>query len=275
MEKLLAAVDRAFANPPDVDLSDGCSRCYPSPSIALLEGDPALVPTDLLIRVLMESMDHWETEQWRLLWRRLAPNTLRLFAYDLGAVDTGWALRTLDYAEFPAWPDGERLVLENALGGVLEYALTHNAPIGRVTELLGGLASAYDDIAPWFARIDAMTGPQAEAGVLRLVFEWITELLWGHEDWFGWWWPEDPTAIVRAWLCSPAVRHRVADFAAQHPDCKTAADTLIAYSALDRGEYGPWYAPGMGFHQMEAWGQPTSYAWLQPVQGSLSPQATI
>jgi hypothetical protein len=224
------------------------------------------VPPRLVHRALVEAADHWSPEQWQALWRRLAPRALRSIAHYRGDMNTDWELRSLGYADFPAWPSDERVALENALGRVLEYALSYGDPTAQVTELLGGLACAYDDIGPWLARIDAMTGPEVDAGALRLVFAWSTELLWGEQRWFPWWWPEDPTSIVLSWLCSPAVRERVSRFADLHPDCKTAADIRIARAALDHDPtYSPWYRPGIGYDQMQKWGQPTSYGSLQPV----------
>ena len=267
MQRFLTALDRAFADPPEVDLSDGCSACFGDADLALLGGDPARVPVDLVRSALRKSADHWSPEQWRALWFRSAPQVVREILGDRGRglVDRELASLGRDYANLPAWPERQRTALENALGAVLEVAVTYGDPAHEVTTLLGGLACAHDDLGPWLARLDALRGPQADAGVVRLALEWTTELLWGEDKWFTSWWPEDPSAVVRAWVCSTAVRDRVRRFAADHPGCKTASDTLLAYAALDRGDRSPWYYPATGYDRWQARGLPTGYAWLIPV----------
>ena len=222
---------------------------------------------DLVRSALRKSADHWSPEQWRALWSRSAPQVVREILGDRGRglVDRELASLGRNQANLPAWPERQRTALDNALGAVLEVAVTYGDPAHEVTTLLGGLACAHDDLGPWLARLDALRGPQADAGVVRLALEWTTELLWGEDKWFTSWWPEDPSAVVRAWVCSTAVRDRVRRFAADHPGCKTASDTLLAYAALDRGDRSPWYAPGIGRHRWEERGLPADYARLIPV----------
>ncbi|PRY38237.1 hypothetical protein [Umezawaea tangerina] len=267
MQRFLTALDLAFADPPAVDLSDGCSACFSEPDLAVLAGDPARIPVDLATTALRKSADHWSPEQWRALWSRTAPRVVRevLAERGRGLVDRELASLGKGHADLSSWPERQRTALDDALAAVLEVAVTYGDPAHEVTTLLGGLACAYDDLGPWLARLDALRGPQADAGVVRLALEWTTGLLRGEDQWFTWWWPADPAAVVREWVCSAAVRDRVRRFAAAHPGCKTASDVLLAYTALDEGARSPWYHPATGYDRWQAMGQPTGYAWLIPV----------
>jgi hypothetical protein len=267
VQRFLTNLDLAFADPPDVDLSDGCSACFSESDLARLAGDPARVPVDLATSALRKSVDHWSPEQWRALWFRNAPRVVReiLAERGRGLVDRELTSLGKDFANLPAWPERQRTALDTALAAVLELAVTYGDPAREVTTLLGGLACAYDDLDPWLTRLDALRGPQADAGVVRLAFEWTTELLWGEDQWFTSWRPEDPSAVVREWVCSAAVRDRVRRFAAEHPGCKTASDTLLAHDALDRGDRSPWYHPATGHDRWQALGLPTDHARLLPV----------
>ncbi|MGW5174347.1 hypothetical protein ACWERY_08225, partial [Streptomyces sp. NPDC004082] len=92
---------------------------------------------------------------------------------------------------------------------------------------------------PWLAHISGLSGPGTDAGLVRLAFDWATDLLW-DEFRFSWWYDGDPRTIA-TWL--PAQRPRVAAFAAAHPGCKTAKDTLAALDALTADDHSPWLYP--------------------------------
>ncbi|CCH33098.1 hypothetical protein ABZ816_33830 [Actinosynnema sp. NPDC047251] len=248
----------------DADLVDGCGACYADQDLRLLAGDPHLVPDDLLERAVLEPSGHWSPATWRGLWRRFAPRLVALVA--ARSTDVDRALRSLapDFADLSAWPDEDRRVLEDALGDVLATAV-ETWPAPDVVTLLCGLACVHDDLRPWLARVDALTGPAADAGVVRLACHWATSLHWGETDWCTWWLTDDQATPVREWTF--AVRPRVVRFAAEHPECKTARDAVITYDRLDRDEPGPWYYPGTGWSRWERMGQPGHYNWLEPVSG--------
>lgn len=224
-----------------MDFSDGCGLCYAEADLILLAGDPAAVPDELVVSALSEPSDHWKPEQWRFLCRRFLPRLPALLR--TGAHDKALLLRGFGrwYGDLASWPADERRNVETVLAGVLREAL-ETRPADELEELLDGLACVYDDIRPWLARLDATDGPAAEAGVVRLASHWVFSLLWGEENWFTWWYSDDPVALVREWTLG--AQATVTAFATRHPDCKTARDALIAYDRLARGEPSCWYYPG-------------------------------
>jgi hypothetical protein len=244
-----------------VDLGDGCSRCYSEQDLAVLAGEPDSVPDRLIRSIASDAHDHWSSEQWRLLYRQFAPRLISLVRTK--GVDRGLTLRAFgpSYADLASWPDDERSAAEHALGALLVDALEHT-PSHDLVDLLGGLACAYDDLRPWLTRLDAATGPAAEGGVIRLACQWATDLLWGHDDWFTWWYTDDPVTPVREWTLG--AKTKVERFSRTHPECKAAQDTLIAYDRLERGENSPWWYPGYAWDQWQHWGLPGQYGWLSP-----------
>jgi hypothetical protein len=53
----MQAVHEAFAAEPDVGRVDGCTRCYLESELALLGGDPRLVPDSLVREFAEEVLD--------------------------------------------------------------------------------------------------------------------------------------------------------------------------------------------------------------------------
>jgi hypothetical protein len=244
-----------------VDLADGCLRCYSAQDLVVLAGDPGSVPDRLVRSIASDTHDHWSREQWSWLYRRFAPRLVSLVRTRQS--DPGLTLRALGptYADLASWPDDERRATEDALGAALVDALEH-WPSHDLVDLLGGLACAYDDLRPWLARLDVTTGPAARGGVVRLACHWATDLLWGENGWFTWWYTDDPVTSVREWTLRAATT--VEQFSHAHPTCKTARDALIAYDHLARGEKSPWWYPGHAWDQWQQWGRPGHYGWLTP-----------
>ncbi|MFE9747108.1 hypothetical protein ACFYOT_19575 [Saccharothrix saharensis] len=243
-----------------MDLSDGCSHCHSEWDLVVLAGHPDSVPDHLIRSIPSDAHDHWSSEQWQFLCRRFAPRLVSLVR--TGEIDPGLTLRAFGptYADLANWPDDERGATEDALGAALVDALEHWQSHDLV-ELLGGLACAYDDLRPWLARLDTAR-PTAQGGVIRLACHWATGLLWGDDDWFRWWYTDDPVTPVREWTLG--AKTTVERFSRAHPECKTARDALIAYDRLDRGEDSPWYYPGHAWDRWERQGLPGRYGWLRP-----------
>ncbi|MET7596559.1 hypothetical protein ABZS84_16030 [Streptomyces sp. NPDC005481] len=240
--RALTEADRIFAATPPLEAPvDGCTHCYPESELHLLGGDPDAVPDDLLGCFMREVPSHWDPDQYSVLWRRLMPRALRHWGPDGEAVDPAAEIGHLgaDGAGFAHWPEPERAVTLRAFGALLGIALTDGGAAGDITGLLEGIAHATGDLDPWLAHISGLSGPGTDAGLVRLAFDWATDLLW-DEFRFSWWYDGDPRTIA-TWL--PAQRPRVAAFAAAHPGCKTAKDTLAALDALTADDHSPWLYP--------------------------------
>lgn len=248
LDDALHVVDEAFANEPDVGPVRGCTRCYLESELALLGGDPGLVPDSLVREFAEEVLDHWDTEQYGSLWRRFAPRIIRLVVVNEPGIDMGRLLRGLGPygARFGDWSAAQRSAILDVLGTALDFALVGGRPPAEVVDLLGAVSHVDHDPTPWTDRLDSLTGPYADAGLARVALYWAIELLWDELP--QWWWhPDDPIALGTRWLCSARVRDRLQRFADLHPRCKTAKDALLAIDALKRGDLPPWWYPTYGY----------------------------
>lgn len=201
-------LDRVFATVPRAGTVDGCTYCYAQSDLDALGGDPALVPDDLVGAFAREVVDHWDSDQYGLVWRGLAPRILRL----LEASPDPMLLKGLTFARFSTWPAAEQEAVREALRGMLTRGLTD--------DLLCAAAHVDQDLRPWLAHVDAMTDDAAVAGLARY---WAFDLAHGGEPSL-WWFPEDPAAPIREWLYSDALWERLRRIG--------DVDTQIAISAF-------------------------------------------
>ena len=247
LDNALHAVDEAFADEPDVGPVHGCTRCYLESELALLSGDPRLVPDSLVREFAEEVLDHWDQQQYGPLWRHFAPRIIRLLVSEPG-IDPGRLLRGLGPygAGFHDWPAPQRSAILDTLSAALDFALVDGRPPYDVVDLLGAVSHIDHDPTPWTDRLESLTGPNADAGMVRLACYWAIELLWGDAP--HWWWhPDDPLALGTRWLLSPPVHDRIQRFAELHPRCKTAKDALLAIDTLERDDFSPWLCRGYGY----------------------------
>ncbi|MFE9170523.1 hypothetical protein ACFYNZ_13515 [Streptomyces kebangsaanensis] len=245
--RALAQVDDVFAPPPTLDRPvRGCTRCTPESELRVLGGDPSAVPDDLLGHFMREVVDHWDADQYPVLWRRLIPRALRAWgtagqSVDLASVDLALELGRLgrDGARLVDWPAPERTAVEQALRALVAIAVADGRSAGEVAELVEGTAAATGGLEPWLGYIAGLFGPEADAGLVRLAVDWGTDLLW--EDFrFSWWYDGDPRTVAD-WLVTQ--HGRVEAFAIQHPRCKNAADALVAIARLREGRESAWLYP--------------------------------
>ncbi|MGI5532581.1 hypothetical protein ACQEVX_35980 [Streptomyces syringium] len=238
----LAEVDEVFAPPPRLNRPvGGCTYCTAESELRVLGGDPADVPDDLLGHFMREVASHWDQDQYAVLWRRFIPRALRRWGPEGNDSDPSQEMGRLGLhgARLADWPAVERAAVERAFRALLHIAVTDGRPHEEITELTEGIAHATGDLEPWLAHIAGLTGPEADAGVIRLAFGWATELLW-DELTFTWWYDGDPR-LITAWL--PELRARIASFTVRHPRCKNASDALIAIDALKAAGGAPWLYP--------------------------------
>ncbi|MFI9602112.1 hypothetical protein ACIHCX_20070 [Streptomyces sp. NPDC052043] len=141
-------------------------------------------------------------------------------------------------ARFVGWPVPERAAVEQALRALVAIAVTDGRPPWDVAELIEGTAGATGGLEPWLGYVSGLFGPEADAGLVRLVVDWATDLLWGD---FRFSWYDGDVQAVADWLV--AQHGRVEAFAVQHPRCKNAADALAALARLREGRESPWLYP--------------------------------
>ncbi|MBO0657125.1 hypothetical protein J1792_31700 [Streptomyces triculaminicus] len=238
----LVEVDEIFASPPGLDRPvGGCTYCVAESELRVLGGDPADVPDDLLRHFMREVAGHWDEDQYSTLWRRFIPRALRRWGPDgSGAGPSGEMGRLGCHgARLADWPVAERAAVERAFQALLRIAVTDGRPYWEITDLVEGIAHATGGLERWLHHIAGLTGPEADAGVVRVASGWADDLLLDELE-FTWWHDGDPQ-LIATWL--PALRARMAAFAVRNPRCKNASDALIAIDALEAGTPGPWLSP--------------------------------
>lgn len=239
----LARVDEVFASPPTLDRPVmGCTYCTPESELRVLGGDPAAVPDDLLGHFMREVVDHWDADQYPILWRRLMPRALRAWGPGGPSADLALELGHLGHygARLVDWPTPERTAVEQAFRALVAVAVTDGRSAWEITDLIEGTASAMGGLEPWLAYIASLSGPEADSGIVRLAIDWAADLLWGDLQ-FSWY--NGDLRALSDWLVTQ--RGRVEDFATRHPRCKNAADALTAVAHLREGQgHGsPWMYP--------------------------------
>lgn len=250
-----AALDAAFGAEPPIDEVIGCGYCYTPAQLSSLGRDVAGLPDDLVRSFAWEPSDHWEEDQYGRLWRRLAPRIFRLVDDDSNIPD--WLLRGLSYpwTGLPGWSPAQRAAVWQVCQAQLHHALTDGRPAEEVADLLGAFTAVDPDVSAWLSRVEGLTGPQAEAGFIRLISWWaVHRLVW---DWNGWTFApvgaESATEVVVGWLCGESVGRRLERFLVDHPGCKNAGDAVLAIDALRRGDW-VWLYPGYGYEKARASG---------------------
>lgn len=232
----LAAVDEASSQVGRVHVVDGCGFCFLGDQLEMLGGDPARVPLDLVLRFAAKEPDHWSDTQYSTLWRGLAPRIIRAAAESPGAMTLSDVLRgpATANARFTDWPDHQQQALSEAYAALLCVAVVDWEP-HEVADLLGPLAQLHDSLTSWLAEIDAMTGPAAEAGLVRLTSH-LAEEVAAYGTLLPWhWYPPDRLGLLSAWLTSSAVADRLHSFAERHPGCVSGSGALLRIEAMQAG----------------------------------------
>nr|WP_052479307.1 hypothetical protein [Kibdelosporangium sp. MJ126-NF4]CEL23518.1 hypothetical protein [Kibdelosporangium sp. MJ126-NF4]CTQ89132.1 hypothetical protein [Kibdelosporangium sp. MJ126-NF4] len=207
-----------FAGVPRVGVVEGCTYCYSQSDLELLGGDPALVPDDLVRSFAAEATEHWSQQQYGLLWRALAPRIFAVFAQS----PDSFLLRGLTFARFSTWPDAEQTALREAVRELVFRAVTGGVDPYTVEELVCAAAHFDQDLRPWLAYLDTLTGADADAGITALAQYWAEAVAKDGEPTL-WWNPEDPAAPIRDWLYSDTLWERLSRVDARN------AQIAIAY----------------------------------------------
>src|SRR5690242_5673533 len=135
----LAEVDRIFASPPELDRPvAGCTRCFTEAELRVLGGDSRDVPDDVLEGFIGKVVDHWDADQYRVLWRRLMPRALRHWGPEGHGGDPARELSGLGRygADLIGWPAAERTAVERAFRALLALALTDGRSPEDISDLV-------------------------------------------------------------------------------------------------------------------------------------------
>ncbi|MFD1275699.1 hypothetical protein ACFQ51_41105 [Streptomyces kaempferi] len=143
----------------------GCTRCFTEAELRILGGDPRDVPDDVLEGFMGKVVDHWDTDQYPVLWRRLIPRALRRWGPEGPGTDPSHELRGLGRygAELISWPVAERTAVEQVFRALLTLALTGGRSPADIRDLVEGVAHATGGLEPWLDHIDGFSGPAADA----------------------------------------------------------------------------------------------------------------
>ncbi|MFC0436186.1 glycosyltransferase [Kutzneria buriramensis] len=105
-------------------------------------------------------------------------------------------------------PEEERIALWEAVGRILERAVTGRRRPDDVEKLICAAGHIEQDLTPWLRHLDLLTGAEADAGIAALVEHWAQDIGEGHEPSL-WWYPDNPARPVRDWLRSDGLRGRL------------------------------------------------------------------
>lgn len=202
-------LDQIFCGVPRVGSIEGCLYCYSRADLDALGGDPAFVPDDLVRSFATSVFDHWPEDEYRLVWRGLAPRILR----QVEEWPDVYLLRGLSYARLDTWPAIEQTAIHEALRAAVARAvvgLRDASPtaVCHVATLVCAASHADDDLTPWLHYLDTLTGADSDTGLARLAHHWAGDLALGGEPDLLWY-PEDPIAPLRSWLLSDPLRERL------------------------------------------------------------------
>lgn len=129
-------------------------------------------------------------------------------------------LRELVAARSSVRPDAVQTRV--AVREIVARAVTGGVSSFTVEALICAAAHLDQDLRPWLAYLDTLTGADADAGITALAQHWAEEIVEGREPAL-WWSPDDPAAPIRAWLYSDGLHQRLSRLEARD------AQIAIAY----------------------------------------------
>ncbi|WP_439661538.1 hypothetical protein ACSHWB_08515 [Lentzea sp. HUAS TT2] len=183
---------------------NGCLRCWNQAELDQLDGDPALVPDDLLRKFAREVYDHFDQDEYELAWRRFAPRIVGM----LDHTPESWLTQGLTWAGVSRWPENEQIALRSLLTETVVRAAGNEERRLEVAELIWAAAQMDQDVSPWLRVVDGLP----PAVVAELARDWSYDLLAGSGRSAASWdlWPE-PGDPIREWLLTASLRARLSE----------------------------------------------------------------
>ena len=171
----------------------GCGLCWTEAELELLDGDPALVPDEVVWQFAWEAEDHFEPGEFGPAWRRLAHRVVGLLDDDPDSRLTAG----LTWAGWQEWPEAERAALHAQVTDVVLRAAANEERRKGLGELVQAAAQLDQSMVPWLSLVDTLPDEVAE----HLAEEWSN--LNSANSTFGTWlhWTDPtPHEEVEEWL---------------------------------------------------------------------------
>ncbi|MFD4642266.1 nucleoside-diphosphate sugar epimerase/dehydratase [Lentzea sp. NPDC058436] len=171
----------------------GCGLCWTEAELALLDGDPALVPDKVVWQFAWEVEDHFEPEEYGPAWRRLGYRVIGLLDDDPDSRLT----MGLTWAGWQDWPEAERTALYEQVTDVVLRAAADENRLRDLGELLQAAAQLDQSLTPWLRLADTLPDEVVE----HLAEEWsdVNSANSTFGTWLRWTGPT-PQEEVEEWL---------------------------------------------------------------------------
>jgi len=196
----------------------GCLYCWTQAELDELDGDPELVPDDLVRQFARESTDHFDRDEYELAWRRLAHRVVQVLENEPDSMYT----TGLEQARFPSWPENERVALRSMITDVVVRTAGDEERWPALNDLIQAAAQLDQDMTPWLRLVESLP----DGAFAHLAAYWSWDFLHSDPSTYGTWlfW-KDPSAgeQIEDWLLTAALRDRL-----------SAMDSEVAQRALEQ-----------------------------------------
>ncbi len=175
---------------------------------------PALVPDEVVRKFAWESSDHFDRDEYELVWRRLAYRVVQ----ELERLPDAKLTTGLEWARWPGWPEEERTALRALVTEIICRAAEDEKRWGQVNELIVAAAQLDQDLTPWLRLLDSFP----DAIVADFAASWSWDYAYDTKPLLSWAWWECADQPIHEWLTSRALRDRL-----------SAMDGAVAQRALE------------------------------------------
>ncbi|GGU62998.1 hypothetical protein [Lentzea flava] len=194
----------------------GCLYCWTQAELDALDGDPELVPDEIVRQFARETPDHFDRDEYELAWRRLAHRIVQVLEREPDSMYTSG----LEQAGWTGWPEDERAAFRALVTGVVVRAAEDEERWPSLDDLIQAAAQLDQNMNPWLRLVESFP----DGAFAHMAEYWSRDLL--HSSNYGTWlfW-KDPAAgeQIEDWLLTTALRDRL-----------SAMDSAVARSAVEQ-----------------------------------------
>jgi len=194
-----------------------CGRVLTEDQLTLLDGDPELVPDDVVQGFADHSESCFDEDEYKAAWRRLAYRVVRLLenAPDTSLTGGLWSAKPL------SWPEDERAALRAQVTDAMLRVAEDEERWPALDALFQFGPHLDESLTPWLRLVDTFP----DEVVTYLADKWAYAVNTTGEGDYGYvfiW--EEPTAgeEMREWLFRPALRDRLSGV-----DSEAAQEALL------------------------------------------------